>query len=159
VLAVRNDAKLVIAAKISHSRYGDQHQQYVKTKPWGNSISFLFNYTNIPDLLASADIFVFATPNNSNDSLPRAILEAHSAGLPVVTTNTSGCPEIVRDGMTGFVVPYRAEALANRILFLMDQPQLRKDMGREAKKWISKNFNWEQMADEYADLFLEVRDR
>lgn len=156
ILAVRRDAKLVIAAKTSHPRYGEWGQAYVKTKPWRDSVSFLFNHRDIPGLLASSDIFVYATPNDSNDSLPRAILEAQSAGLPVVTTETTGCPEIVCDGRTGFVVSYDAKALADKVLQLMDSPQIRQEMGREAQKWISKTFNWDRMADQYADLFRTV---
>jgi glycosyltransferase involved in cell wall biosynthesis len=156
VVAERKDARLVIAAKTSHPRYAEWGQQYVRTKPWRDAVSFLFNYRNIPDLLASSDLFVYATPNNSNDSLPRALLEAQSAGLPVVTTDTTGCPEIVRDGITGFVVPYDANPLACRILELMGNARLRKAMGREAQQWISHTFNWDQMADQYAEVFRAV---
>jgi glycosyltransferase involved in cell wall biosynthesis len=155
VNGARKDVKLVIAAKTSHSRYGEWGQEYVKTKPWRDSVVFLFNQ-NIPDLLASSDLFVFATPHNSNDSLPRVLLEAQSAGLPAVTTDTSGCPEIVRDGTTGFVVPYDAKALAAKILTLLDSPELLADMGKEAREWIGKTFNWDRMADKYADVFMEI---
>lgn len=156
VRATRKEAKLVIAAKTSNLRYQQWVDEYLKTKPWRESVILLFNYKNIPDLLASSDIFVYATPDNSNDSLPRALLEAQAAGLPVVATDTSGCPEIVCDGTTGFTVPYDASALADKILKLMDRPHLRQGMGREARKWIPRQFNWDQMADSYAKVFFEV---
>lgn len=156
IWAERKDARLVIAAKTSHPRYAEWGQKYVQTKPWRDAISFVFNSQNIPDLLASSDVFVYATPNDSNDSLPRAILEAQSAGLPVVTTETTGCAEIVRDGMTGYVVPYEADALAHKTLELLNNPRLRRDMGRKAQQWICQTFNWDRMADDYADLFSEV---
>ncbi|MGH7797287.1 MAG: glycosyltransferase family 4 protein [Candidatus Binatia bacterium] len=156
VRAKRKDAKLVISAKTSNPLYQKEAESYLESKPWRDSVTLMYNHSDIPDLLASGDIFVYATPNNSNDSLPRALLEAQSAGLPVVTTDTSGCPEIVRDGKTGFVVPYEASAMAERILQLMDSPQLRLDMGREAQEWIRQRFNWDQMASAYAKVFLEV---
>jgi glycosyltransferase involved in cell wall biosynthesis len=99
---------------------------------------------------------VYATPSNSNDSLPRALLEAQSAGLAAVTTNTTGCPEIVQDGKTGFVVPYEASLLAEKVLQLLEDTQLRGAMGRAAQEWIQHTFNWDQMADRYAQVFLEV---
>ena len=99
---------------------------------------------------------MYATPHNSNDSLPRALLEAQSAGLPAVTTDTTGCPEIVRDGITGLVVPYEAAAMADAIRRLMADSQLRSEMGRQAREWIRKNFSWDEMADQYAKVFLEI---
>jgi glycosyltransferase involved in cell wall biosynthesis len=83
-------------------------------------------------------------------------LEAQAAGLPVVTSNTSGCPEIVEHAKSGFAVPYEPAAMAAQILHLIERPQLRKQMGKEAKKRIAVTFNWDQMADKYANLFLEL---
>jgi len=74
----------------------------------------------------------------------------------VVTTDTTGCPEIVHDGTTGFVVPYEAEAMAERIVQLMDKPGLRREWGRAAQQRIVQTFNWDGMADQYARVFLEV---
>jgi glycosyltransferase involved in cell wall biosynthesis len=156
VRAKRREAKLVVAAKTSNRLYQEWVTDYLKAKPLRDSVILFYNHKNIPDLLASSDIFVYATPHNSNDSLPRALLEAQSAGLPAVTTDTTGCPEIVRDGKTGFVVPYEASAMAERILELIDGPKLRREMGRNAREWILQTFNWDQMADRYADVFIEV---
>ena len=152
----RKDVKLVVAAKASHPRYVELGREYTQGKPCRDSVSFVINSPSIPDLLASTDIFVYATPNDSNDSLPRALLEAQSAGLPVVTTDTTGCPEIVRSGQTGFVVPYAAKALAGKVLKLMNNPDLRREMGQEAQQWIAKTFTWDRMADEYARVFRDV---
>jgi glycosyltransferase involved in cell wall biosynthesis len=152
----RSDARLVIAAKTSNPLCQRRVETYLDSKRWRDSVTILYNHQNIPDLLASGDIFMYATPENSNDSLPRALLEAQSAGLPVVTTNTSGCPEIVEDEKTGFVVPYDAGPMAEKILQLMENSRLREEMGRQAKKRMMRTFNWDQMADKYASLFLEL---
>jgi glycosyltransferase involved in cell wall biosynthesis len=154
--AQKKAAKLVIAALSSDPLYQKSADQYLRSKPWRDSVILLYNHQRIPNLLASADIFVYATPHNSNDSLPRALLEAQSAGLPAVTTDTTGCPEIVRDGLTGFVVPYDAHAMAEKIAVLMESPQLRSDMGKQARRWIAQTFNWDKMADQYAAMFLEI---
>lgn len=156
VWAERKTAKLVIAAKTTNRHYQEEAERYISSQPWKDAVILFYNHTDIPALLASSDICVYATPANSNDSLPRALLEAQSAGLPVVTTNTTGCPEIVRDGITGFVTPYDANALAEKTLRLMNDPKLRQDMGKEAQRWIQRTFNWDQMADKYAQVFREV---
>jgi len=156
VQAKRPRTKLVIAAKTSNPLHQQRAEEYLRSKPWKDSVILFYNHPQIPDLLASSDIFVYATPHNSNDSLPRALLEAHAAALPAVTTGTAGCPEIVHDGETGFVVPYTAEAMAERIVHLIDDPQLRRELGRAAQQRIRQTFNWDRMADQYADVFLEV---
>jgi len=152
----RKRVKLVIAAKTANPVYQQWAEDYLRAKPWRDSVRLLYNQQNIPDLLASSDIFVYATPHNSNDSLPRALLEAQAAGLPVVTTDTTGCPEIVQDQVTGFVVPYESKPMAERIVQLVDHPHLRSEWGKAAQQRIAQIFNWDCMADQYAQVFLEV---
>ena len=159
VWATRQNVKLVIAAKTASERYTNDADAALQRKPCRDSVVLLFNRRDIPDLLASSDVFVYATPPNSNDSLPRALLEAQSAGLPVVTTQTTGCPEIVLDEKTGFLVSYDPGAMAKRILQLVDSPALRRELGSHAQEWIKGRFSWRQMACAYAEVFLEIADR
>jgi glycosyltransferase involved in cell wall biosynthesis len=159
VLAVRKNVKLVIAAKAAGQRYPRQAERSLRSRSCRGSVIMFYNRRDIPDLLASSDIFAYATPENSNDSLPRALLEAQSAGVPVVTTDTTGCAEIVIEGKTGFVVPYDAAAMAERLLRLVDNCWLRHELGRKAQKWIQHRFNWDQMAAGYAEVFLEIAGR
>ncbi len=156
VLAARKHVKLVIAAKAASQRYPKEAEASLRARSCGESVMIFYNRNDIPDLLASSDIFAYATPANSNDSLPRALLEAQSAGLPVVTTDTTGCAEIVLEGKTGFVVPYDAAAMAERLIRLIDNRALCREMGRKAQTWIQHRFNWDQMASGYAEVFLEV---
>jgi glycosyltransferase involved in cell wall biosynthesis len=156
VHAREKSTKLVVAAKTANPVHQQWAEDYLKTKPWREAVLLLYNQQNIPDLLASSDLFVYATPQNSNDSLPRALLEAQAAGLPVVTTDTTGCAEIVVEQVTGFVVPYDAEAMATKISYLLDDAQLRSAFGAAAQQRIREIFNWDQMVDRYAALFLEL---
>ena len=150
------EACLIIAAKTNHSRYAQEIENYLTTRPWRSSIKILYNQTNVTDLLASSDVFVYATPAESNDSLPRAVLEAHAAGLPVVSTATAGCSEVVEDAVTGFLVPYNAKALAARVLDLLSDPCKRQQFGTSGRERVHELFNWDRMGEGYADLFLEI---
>jgi glycosyltransferase involved in cell wall biosynthesis len=149
-------AHLVIAAKVRHRRYAQMIEDYLVTKPWANSLTILYNQTNIPDLLASADLFVYATPVGSNDSLPRAMLEAHAAGLPIVATDTAGCSEIVENSVTGVLVPYNAEALAEYAVELLDDPTVRRRMGSLGQERVHELFSWHQMGEAYDTLFSQI---
>lgn len=64
------------------------------------------------------------------EGLPKSLLEAAASGLPIVTTDTVGCREVVRDGENGYLVPVGdARALADALKKLIDNPELRKKMG------------------------------
>ena len=156
VTAAAPAAHLIIAAKAGHARYAQAIEAYLATKPWRRSIRILYNQTNVPDLLASSDLFVYATPAESNDSLPRALLEAHAAGLPIVTTASAGCPEVVEHGVTGFVVPYDAGALARHVLTLLDDPDTRRAWGGRGRERVHERFSWSRMGEAYADLFRKM---
>ena len=65
--------------------------------------------SDIPALLGLADVFAF--PTEYREGIPRALLEASLAGLPIVATDMPGCNDVVRDGWNGFLVPPRAPGI------------------------------------------------
>lgn len=81
----------------------------------------------VADYLSAADVFVLPS---YREGMPRSILEAMAAGLPVVATDIRGCREEVVDGETGLLVPVRdSAALAAAIGCVLDDPELRARMG------------------------------
>jgi glycosyltransferase involved in cell wall biosynthesis len=93
---------------------------------------------DIPDLLASSDIFVSAS---YWEGLSNALLEAMAAGLPVVATNNSDTPRVVVEG-TGLLVPTQDEtALANAIITLLDNPEQRCAFGAAAREHMARDYN------------------
>ena len=88
----------------------------------------------------AADVFL----NGSEiDNQPLSILEAFSCGLPVVTTNAGGIPDIVDDGRTGMVVARGDYAeIAKRALALLNDPALTKQIVHQAKQECAK-YSWE----------------
>jgi glycosyltransferase involved in cell wall biosynthesis len=79
----------------------------------------LKDYQQLKSVYEETDLFVMPCVRASNgdmDGIPTVILEAMSFGVPVISTSVSVIPEIVKDGVTGFIVPPRSpEALANKI--------------------------------------------
>jgi len=85
------------------------------------SVEFLGNRTDVDRLLADADVFVLAS--YAVENLPFAVLEAMAAGLPVVATDVGALAELVRDGVTGALVPPRdAAALARALTAVLADP-------------------------------------
>jgi len=91
-------------------------------------------------LKAYREAAVFALPcvvgsDNNMDGLPTVLLEAMATGLPVVSTTLTGNPEIVSDGVEGFLVPPgNVEALAGALARLLEIPDLRRRMGLAARE-------------------------
>jgi glycosyltransferase involved in cell wall biosynthesis len=157
VCAAEPRVKLVIAAKTAEPRYREIARERVARARFADSISLEFNVPTIPQLLAGADLFVYAAPEAS-DSLPRALLEAQAAGLPAVVTATNGSPEVVADGETGRLVPYDAAAMAVAIRELVADSGLRRSMAERAGERVRDLFSWQRMADAYGGVFEAVLD-
>ena len=83
------------------------------------------------------------------------LLESMSCGLPVVATSVGGNPELVIDGKTGFLVPSEnpGEA-AEKVLFLLDNPDTARQFAVEARKSVEEKFTIEKMTDKYRDLYM-----
>ena len=84
-------------------------------------------------------------------------VEAMAQGVPVAVTNSGGSPEIVRDGVEGFLVePGDAGALARRLDCLLDSPGLRREMGRRGRERVRRHFTLDHMLDATDALYMKV---
>jgi len=102
-------------------------------------VRMLGSRRDVPELLANADIFVLPS---DWEGVSMALLEAMAAGLPVVATTVGGTPEVVMDGVTGFLVPPRdPPALANALSILLQDPDLRQRMGEAGRQRAFDLFN------------------
>jgi glycosyltransferase involved in cell wall biosynthesis len=105
-------------------------------------------------VLEDADIFVL--PSYS-EGFSCAVLEALAFGLPIVTTNVGALPEIVTDGENGFVIePGDYEALSEKIIQLIEDQKLRREMALRNVEKAEREFNIERVAKELGDIFVGV---
>ncbi len=103
------------------------------------------------DLLSAADLFVL--PSYS-EGLPLAILEAMSAGLPIVTTPVGGIPDVIKDGFNGFLVPPGdIKALAERIDILAKNPVLREKMGMRNREIAERELDVHPCVERLVNLY------
>jgi hypothetical protein len=104
-----------------------------------------------------ADVFAF--PSEYREGVPRVLLEAALADLPIVTTTMPGCRDVVRDGQTGLLVPPRApRILAEKILELLRERSAARDMGHRARQWVEQEFNLDLVVGRYAALYRNLVD-
>ncbi|MCI0416746.1 glycosyltransferase [bacterium] len=105
-------------------------------------------YYSAMDIYMSSSIF---------EGLPLTILEAMAMRLPVVATSVGGIPEVVNEGETGFLVaPRSPQPLADKLSILLDQPDLRKQMGDKARTVAEERFSMERMVRHLEEIYIEV---
>jgi glycosyltransferase involved in cell wall biosynthesis len=112
----------------------------------GLSVVFTGARDDVPDLLASFDVFAFPS---LYEGLCVAVIEAQAAGVPVVATPVGGIRETVVDGETGLLVPPRnPQALAAAIRRLLDDRELAHRLADEARRRVGKRFSEQRMVEE-----------
>jgi len=118
-----------------------------------NGVHFLGHRDDARAWLAGCDIYA----NSSiSEGVSLTILEAMAASLPVVATQVGGTPEIV-DASCGRLVPARAPAaLAEAVLDLARQPDVRRTLGAAARRRAESQFTIERMVAEYAEVYRSV---
>lgn len=110
---------------------------------------------DIPSVLAISDIFVL--PSAYREGIPRVLLEAASMGLPLVTTDSPGCNEVVENGVNGFLVPVRdIAALSQAILHLIEQPQLRQRFGQASRQRAVQRFDFSVVAAQTRSVYQQL---
>jgi len=91
------------------------------------------------------------------EGLPKVLLEAAACGRPIITTDTPGCREIVRQGENGYLVPVRAVTeLADAVERLVGDTVLRKSMGRAGRRRVEEEFCLERVVSETLRVYEEL---
>ncbi len=109
---------------------------------------------DIPDLLACMNVFVLPS---LGEGISNTVLEAMATGLPVIATRVGGNPELVRDGVTGLLVPVGdVPALQAAITELVDDPARCEQMGRAAVLRVTTDFEWERTVSAYLQVYDEL---
>jgi glycosyltransferase involved in cell wall biosynthesis len=114
--------------------------------------------SDVPSLLGLADVFAF--PTEYREGVPRVLLEAALAGLPIITTKMPGCSDVIRDGWSGWLVPpSRPDLLAERILNVLNHRELARVVAARASKFVRSEFGLQITAARYAQAYTELVDR
>ena len=101
----------------------------------------------------SADIFVLPS---LYEVFGIVNLEAMACGVPIVASNVGGIPDVVKDGENGLLVPpSNSEALADAIIYLLENEDVREKMGNNGREKI-KDYSWGRIANETEKVYDEV---
>jgi glycosyltransferase involved in cell wall biosynthesis len=86
-----------------------------------------------------------------------SLAEAMASEKPVVATRVGGMQEVVEEGKTGFLVDEGdAESLANAVIRLLEDEQLRREMGKAGRERVIALFAWEQVSNQLTTLYQDL---
>jgi glycosyltransferase involved in cell wall biosynthesis len=116
-------------------------------------LKWLGRRSDVANLLNSTSIFCL--PSYYREGLPRSLVEACAAGLPIVTTDVAGCRRVVVDGKTGYLVaPRDVPALAKALACLIRSRELRERMGAAGRKRFVEEFTTTSVFSAFTECYV-----
>ena len=149
------DLKLVIVGD------GSLHEhlaRWVESHGLAKTVLFVGNIKQeeVMHIVGTARVFVLTS---NTESFPNALAEAQGLGIPAVSFNVGGVPEIVEDGLTGYVVPPGdREEFIRRLTQLVENKSIAQQMGEKARKRTIERFSMGKKVDRFLELVKEDLD-
>ena len=149
---VRVDATLVVAGEGPLEK---ELQERARDLGIQDRVRFLGFRTDVADLIAGADVFCLSSVW---EGVPLAAMEAAQLGTPIVATDVGGTGELVRDGISGRLVPPGDPGtLAMALNDVLSDPEMRKRFVEGARLTLESEFNTERMLDRLKSIYLEAQ--
>lgn len=137
--------------------YGDVLKRLADDVPNGDRIDFVGSIPKVAKANASASAFLFSS---DSEGFPNALIEAAASGIPIVTTNFSPgtAPEVVKDGVNGYIVPRGdAAAMAESLVRLLDNPPERSCLADVADK-VKTRFATDRVVDQWIAVMQAMKE-
>ncbi|NQT95210.1 MAG: glycosyltransferase family 4 protein, partial [Candidatus Omnitrophica bacterium] len=120
-----------------------------------NTFINVFTLEEIVSLYALCDVCVY--PSSSPEPFGLTMLEAQASGKPIIVTNSGGMPEVIKDGINGFIIGVKDhETLASRITQLLLNKRLSERLGYTGREIVETNFTKEVMARNVSKVYERV---
>ena len=136
---------------------GEEREQLhaqIEKKKLQNKILFLGYRNDIQNVMSQLDFVVLSS---LWEGLPLTPIEAYSVGKTVIGTAVDGTPEIIRDGVDGYLVePRNPMQLAEKMNELIENPEMRESMGIQAMKRYQDEFSFEKLSERYVFFYEEL---
>lgn len=114
-------------------------------------------HNQIPDAIRKMDIYLLSS---HQESFGVSAIEAMAAGVPLIATSTVGFTEVVKDGVTGILVPVAGvHEMSNEIVNLVSNPHLRASLVAGGRKRVEELYDWDKNVRSMIDLINDLLDR
>jgi len=123
-----------------------------------NVLIDVFSLKEVAQIYSLAKLCIY--PSSSPEPFGLTMLEALSSGKPIIVTNMGGMPEIIQDGINGFVIRVRDfEALASRVIRLLEDDILRERLGSTGRQMLLGQYRKERMARDILTIYEKILGR
>ena len=122
-----------------------------------HDVIFLGKLDAVSDIICMADVFLLLS---ETESFGLAALEAMSAGVPVVTTDVGGLPEVNIQGVTGYLEPLgQIDSAARDVIKILSNDELREKIGMHARQRVLDHFTTDKIVSQYEDYYFKIADQ
>jgi glycosyltransferase involved in cell wall biosynthesis len=147
------NAKLSIFGKDQNKTYAAELKKQITKLGLNDRVQFLGTQPQSELAIAMAKASVLVLPSVS-EGLGRVVIEAMAAGTPVIGSRVGGVPELIEDGVTGFLVPASdMNALAEKLHWILSHPAKSSAMGKAARVFATRLFSTESYLKGYRQIF------
>lgn len=156
VLSGYKNVQFIFAGSEERSGEIDELKKETVRQNIDSYVTFKSNFSeqDRTKLLIMSDVFVL--PSYA-EGLPISLLEAMAAGLPIISTSVGGIPEVITEGENGFLInPGDYMELANKIQELIEDPEIKKKMGKNNQEKIRAKYNWKIIANQLTDEYNKL---
>lgn len=133
----------------------ERAMRYCRAQSMEDSVLFLGRSNQIDEILCFSDLFLLPS---EQESFGLAALEAMVHGVPVVCSDVGGLPEVIEEGVSGYLCPLGdVDAMANRAIHILEDPERHKRFKRQAYE-SSKKFDIDKVITHYESLYQKAKE-
>ena len=150
LLSKYENVQFILVGDVDEGNHSSADKAFLEA---GN-VLWLGHRDDVLELTAMADIYVLPS---YREGVPRTLLEAASMAKPIITTNTVGCREVVKNGKNGFLVTVKdSKMLTKKIEYLLNNVSERNIMGENGRIIAINEFDIKQVVKQYLLLYQRV---
>ncbi len=150
LLSNYKNVQFILVGDIDEGNHSSADRDFLNS----GDVLWLGHRDDILELTAMSDIYVLPS---YREGVPRTLLEATSMAKPIITTDTVGCREVVKNAKNGFLVPIKdAKTLANKVEYLLTHKDERNIMGENGRIMAIKEFDVKQIVKQYIKLYDDL---
>lgn len=139
---------------VGDGKLKDRLKEFVVLKDFSDNIIFTGRREDVPELLSISNVFITCSVR---EGLPVSVMEAMAMGKPVIAYDIRGVRDLIIDGETGFLVPFRnVKSLTEKILFLYKYPDVCKKIGEKGRERTEKEFSLNVIIKQMKNLYTEI---
>jgi len=121
----------------------------VELKVQDGSINPITDDNEMREFYNSLDLYIIAS---RSEGTPRPAIEAAACGVPVISTDVGIIPELIEEGVNGFIVDRTYDAIKNKIQWIVDNKEILPQFGVNIRQKMEEEFNWETLIYQWTDF-------